>query len=929
MTRPAMGRVPAVDIDLGASGTTLRFASLILLLLGSTVAMIGQILQPLVERPARSGCMLAAGLDPVGDLAAGVKPLGINRALLEECYQRTDALPWWGSAVVGGFAGAIVLGAVALYVALPAWRHRHGRAVPVEAVDADGRLGRRLAALVARTGVRQVRFVVDPAAATTGAVAYGHPGRYIVRLHGGLVARLRSDPDGFDAVVLHELAHVHNGDVRIAYATTALWRVFLAGVLLPYVVTRGLFLLDGLLHGTVSVFWGADAPMASRDLLLTLVLTALLTVARADLLRKRELYADLAAVRWGAATAVWSRRAGGLVDGGRRRLIGDLWRSHPRWEQRVRSLREPTALLGPPALPMLVTGIATLVTTARLPRLLGLFGVSGAPAQALVVLLAAGLAAGIVATTMGQAAAHSVVTGRPPPSPLRAGLWFGAGMVVAELLLSRANMSAWLPAEPAMLLALPAAAAVTCWWTAECAELWLRTRPGRPARPVLLAGLVTTWIAVAVWLNWWETFGMPMAIGALIPPDALLEVLRSPAAPDGGWALPIASAILGLLSLWGPPEWLLLGAMLWLYALLPLAWRPSPGAVRPSLSRLAAAASAGAVLACTGSLVANAYVGGLAAGENRALLYLASQIFVLLPATAVTATVVAITARRYRMVMALGAAGLASLLTLGGVWLLGAFDGCLGPFDISAVSCSFRPDRVVRGLLVPVSFLMVLATPVAGVAVLLAGPWRNRLRDDGHWTTYGPAGWTSRVAVAVLTTLAICLPVVLRPPGTFAGDAVADRRGLEATLTRTLVPASTPEVRGVQIGAWLFYGGLDLMDGFVRDYIAVTKIAPDLVVTQENAAGLVTPLRALVADADRVDRYFPIPDPREQRAWARLTATVRGEAGDCLYALARDDLDVCGAALHRLTSAMEEMSALLARLRAIIAERHGTPRKPR
>nr|BFE88218.1 hypothetical protein GCM10020093_108190 [Planobispora longispora] len=217
-----------------------------------------------------------------------------------------------------------------------------------------------------------MRFTVDPAAASTGAVAFGRPGRYVVCLYGGLLARRFSDPAGFEAVVLHELAHVRSGDVRFAYATTALWRVFLAGVLLPYAVLKVKILFD--LVDRPEVFRDADLPSQWFGLAQVLVLTALLTLARADLLRNRELYADNAAVRWGASPAVWIGRAAGDRARGPWRAITDPWRTHPSWERRVRSLHDPSALFDAfPALPMLLTGAATLFTAAELPSLLRMF----------------------------------------------------------------------------------------------------------------------------------------------------------------------------------------------------------------------------------------------------------------------------------------------------------------------------------------------------------------------------------------------------------------------------------------------------------------------------------------------------------------------------------------------------------------------------
>jgi beta-lactamase regulating signal transducer with metallopeptidase domain len=55
----------------------------------------------------------------------------------------------------------------------------------------------------------------------------------------GLLALRLDDHARFRTVVLHELAHVRNGDVTVAYVTVTVWRAFVPLVLLPYVAHRG------------------------------------------------------------------------------------------------------------------------------------------------------------------------------------------------------------------------------------------------------------------------------------------------------------------------------------------------------------------------------------------------------------------------------------------------------------------------------------------------------------------------------------------------------------------------------------------------------------------------------------------------------------------------------------------------------------------
>ncbi|QIK10199.1 M48 family metalloprotease [Streptomyces sp. ID38640] len=81
------------------------------------------------------------------------------------------------------------------------------------------------------TGLKRVpRVVVDPSAASTGAAVFGRNRRPTVCLHAGLLAGRATAPEDFEAVLLHELAHIRNGDVTLTYATIALWRTFIAAV---------------------------------------------------------------------------------------------------------------------------------------------------------------------------------------------------------------------------------------------------------------------------------------------------------------------------------------------------------------------------------------------------------------------------------------------------------------------------------------------------------------------------------------------------------------------------------------------------------------------------------------------------------------------------------------------------------------------------
>ncbi|MGH3784064.1 MAG: M48 family metalloprotease [Pseudonocardiaceae bacterium] len=359
-----------VDEHVFGAGTTLRFVLLLVLISASGGMMISDLLQAWADPDNNQiGCRLASGWDPSGQYGANMmSAIGHNHESFEACIANYQPA-WWAP---GLMIVLLVVAAAALYVWLPFWKGRRGRVVPLEKIDPQGNLHRRLTNLVSVAGLRHApRFVVDPAAATTSAVVFGHPRRYTVCLHGGLVARRVADKEGFRAVVLHELAHIRNGDVRITYATVALWRVFLVGVLLPSVISELKLLFSGLFLRTDSVFWvdwPETAPENARAVLLTIFTVALVYLSRADLLRSRETYADLTALHWGAAPKSWQHGgASAAARGSIRRTIGsftELWRTHPRWDLREQLLTDSSALFGLQAVPMFLTGAATaLVAT--------------------------------------------------------------------------------------------------------------------------------------------------------------------------------------------------------------------------------------------------------------------------------------------------------------------------------------------------------------------------------------------------------------------------------------------------------------------------------------------------------------------------------------------------------------------------------------
>lgn len=288
-----------------------------------------------------------------------------------------------------GGTGVVLCAALVLYWTLPSWRRHRRRLIPVaqfesgtrpepvvlapqqkwqriwtaeewcrresrkkreeEALGARESLTEHLYRLTRQAGIRRPpSFVIDAGALSTGAVVFGRGGRHTVCLDVGLVVLRDRQPKMFEAVVLHELAHLRNGDVDITYFAVSLWRVFLSTVLLPCQGAAFWLLLERRWRGEERIPW-EDAEPDLAWVASSVLLTAAIYLTRADTLRRRELVADLDAVVIGADPAMWrtacrTEAVRAAVGPGHapwataRRRFTALWRTHPTWEQRHETL---------------------------------------------------------------------------------------------------------------------------------------------------------------------------------------------------------------------------------------------------------------------------------------------------------------------------------------------------------------------------------------------------------------------------------------------------------------------------------------------------------------------------------------------------------------------------------------------------------------
>jgi len=688
--------IPYVDRRVLGAGTTLRFTLLVVLITSICIDLITS----------------TVGLAP------------------GEAQERSAALPW-----VWGMAGtAAVLGLAFLtYWWLPRWKIRRGRLIPVR----DDELAAELLRLAERAGLaRQPRFVMDWAAATPSAVVFGRWRHVVVSLHGGLVALRPNNSQGFADVVLHELAHIRNRDVDIAYATEALWRVFAVFVLLPYTVISIYPAPWRLSPAEAFKEWQGHWQWGLHGLARIAVYVVLILLTRADVLRTRELYADLDAARWSGSRRPLSPHPADGPD--KVRLRGGLqrfnavWRTHPSWTERRESLVAPGPLFGVRALTMFLTGVTVMTAVDALgilphASLRTSAGVLGGPATWVMAILVTG----IVGIAVWRAVAHAVLTNQPAPSGLHAGLWLGLGLAVGELVSFHAAVGGllfaplprtppWLPPAPHLLLLLVAAVAVLTWWATQCAELWVRTCRGRTLLGISLVGLSVLLVVFGAWFEWWNAGGYLYMIGAARNTlresgvAATLSEMFPGTSEQGEALLPFVPAEVFVVTLMQRPMVMVGGALLWLFPLAAWARRPVegvPGWVRrahpapdgwtmagshlPRLRWVLTRGVEGAAL-CVCAVMGTRlwlHLSQPPSGQRSAKWLFYTMVWTTLAlvcAAAVVSAAVSASASRYRLPVALSAAGTALLGGLAGTFALAATDGCVPPLETAASVCGWK-----------------------------------------------------------------------------------------------------------------------------------------------------------------------------------------------------------------------------------------------
>jgi len=428
-------------------------------------------------RPERPG-LSTSPLERLGNLASTFSNWNASIRARKECLEGWEL--GQGIIAIGG-AMLVMAAAFAVYWLMPALKRRRQWLVPLTADHAPEALA-CLNQLCEEAGLRaKPDFVWNPLDGRVSGLALGHARRKIIALSGGLVALHYSDPATFRAVVLHELAHLRNGDVDKTYLSLAVWPAFVLIVLFPFIVLQ-----------LIANPSGDDLAFLAQLAWRIVVLALLIVLLRNAILRTRELYADVRASVWdgpaGALRAVLTQFAN-VRPRSFAHDIQTLFRKHPSGARRITSLEDTRALFATSAWDAFATGLAAALAftsmfwlaTDVLPVAIEIF------AGTVALLLLSPLVAGVICLAVWRdvfADARGCAIHLPYlkfASALVAGMivgrWLGATSAIQDDLFGSATS----PLDALMFFA---------WW-----ELWLAV--GLYLFMLAVAETARAWMGVA------------------------------------------------------------------------------------------------------------------------------------------------------------------------------------------------------------------------------------------------------------------------------------------------------------------------------------------------------------------------------------------------------------------------------------------------
>ncbi|MBV9855637.1 MAG: M48 family metalloprotease [Streptosporangiaceae bacterium] len=317
---PGPGRSGAFALPVS---TSFRFALLIAAVAASSFFVYQGIYLATPRGPALISLMLRCRSQALARRPSGVIAYANALHQASVCYsggERAEA--WWGLLGVG----LLIVVAGVIFLAQPWWYRRRKHLTELAGADAAD-LVSRLEGVRQRAGTGPVVWLLQPLNFCPSAFAFGRPRRRFVAISGGAAKAAVREPAAFDAVILHELAHIKNRDIDQTYMALAIWRAFVVAALLPMAV---LLIFSRVLGEPQQLTW--------RVAVMALIVYSL----RNAILRSREFDADARARQLDPETALGTVLASQPARTGRRAWhLG--WR-HPPGRERAAALLDPAPL---------------------------------------------------------------------------------------------------------------------------------------------------------------------------------------------------------------------------------------------------------------------------------------------------------------------------------------------------------------------------------------------------------------------------------------------------------------------------------------------------------------------------------------------------------------------------------------------------------
>jgi len=570
-TRPVRG--PRINPFAFPSETTLRFVLLVIFVLCGTATFYEDFHG--ASDQAAKDCASQAGLQfqkllsvtASNDRRLQISTLDGFLSSIIDC--EPFILPWvlWQ---MGGMGLVIVVAAI-IYCLFPTWEFKTRRLEPIDPSELP-EVAHELQSIaeIARLPKPPV-FVWSPLA-TGLPVVFGGYKKYYVALSAWFIAQyFYGDRTSFRAIMLHELAHIRNGDVHKTFLTLSLCLAFLVTTLTP-----GLFIFFWRL--AILRWWDA-VPLFLNGILWT----SIVVLSGLAVLRARECYADVRASTWDQASRI-DRVLAALSA-----PVGKGWRRyfqfHPDPGERRQIVEDPSRLLrlrfadalGIGIAAWSIVSVATRLLLPFIPRdlwaAIAFIGFVELVVPAIVFILAIGA----IAIGVWRSAFASLLKGDHPSKGTG---WLGAAFVagafptlivpLAESALESFDENP-ISMELVVIGVLAKGLAYTfllvgCLlifrWIADAASAWFEiVLRSRSPRPLLVFTVASTLLLVVVALSMalYSGFvpfvpreGRPAMIGSITALEMVVVSLAVWAFPIAGSVWPRQAAPTGL------PDWVFL-----------------------------------------------------------------------------------------------------------------------------------------------------------------------------------------------------------------------------------------------------------------------------------------------------------------------------------------------------------------------------------